>query len=74
MKTVKEQVLEWIQSLPADCTLADIQDHLYVRDTLERSRKDIEEGRVIPQEEVERRMAEWLASSGQAQGQSNSRR
>jgi predicted transcriptional regulator len=65
MQTVKQQAIEWIQSLPDDCTLDDIRYHLYFRERVEAGLKDADEGRVIPHEEVKRRVSEWLASYGQ---------
>jgi hypothetical protein len=67
MNSVKEKVIEWIRSLPDDCTLDDIRHHLYFREQVEEGLRALEEGRVIPHEEVERRMSEWLKSSGQSQ-------
>jgi predicted transcriptional regulator len=45
--------------LPEDCTLEDVQYHLYVLQKIERGLKDIEEGRVYTQEEVEKKMSKW---------------
>jgi predicted transcriptional regulator len=67
MIPIKQQALEWIRTLPDDCTLEDIQDHLSFRKAVERGLKDMEEGNVISHEEVKRRVGEWLASYGQAQ-------
>jgi predicted transcriptional regulator len=56
-----------IQSLPDNCTLEDIHYHLYVRQKVERGRAAIDEGRVVSQEEAERRVAGWVKSSGPSQ-------
>lgn len=56
-----------IKSLPDDCTLEDIQYHLYVREKVERGIKAIDEGQVVSQEEVEEKVKKWLKSSGQSQ-------
>ena len=63
-KSVKAGVLETIQRLPDDCTLEDIQDALGLFAAMKEGLADIEAGRVVPHEEVKRRMAEWLKSSG----------
>jgi predicted transcriptional regulator len=63
MSQLKDDVIKMIQSLPEDCTLEDIQYHLYVRDKVARGLADLEAGRVVSHEEVERRAAEWLKSS-----------
>ena len=57
---IKEQVKQLLEALPDDCTFEDIQYHLYVLDRIAQGEKDISEGRVIPHQEVKRRMAEWL--------------
>jgi hypothetical protein len=64
MSQVKEEVIKLVQSLPDDCTLEDIQYHLYVREKVERGLAALAEGQVVSQEEAERRIAEWAASSG----------
>jgi predicted transcriptional regulator len=64
---LKEQAIELIKSLPDDCTLEDIQYHLYVRAKVERGIKAIDEGLVVTQEEAEKKVKEWVKSSGQTQ-------
>ena len=58
---IKAEAMRLIQSLPDDCTIEDIQYHLYVLDRLSQAEKDIDEGRLIPHEEVKRRFAKWLS-------------
>lgn len=64
MSQVKEDVVRLIASLPDDCTVEDIQYHLYVRQKVERGLAAIDEGRTISQGEAERRVEGWLKSSG----------
>ncbi len=64
MQKSKEIALELIRSLPDDCTMEEIQYHLYVREKVERGIKAIEEGRTVTQEEAEQRVKEWLKSYG----------
>lgn len=64
MTPVKKSVIEMIERLPDECTLDDIQYHLYVRQKVERGLKDVEQGNVVSHEEAERRMNEWLESIG----------
>jgi predicted transcriptional regulator len=59
--TAKEAVRRILEELPDDVTLEDIQYHIYVRQKIERGLADVEAGRVVSHEEVERRMAKWLA-------------
>ena len=60
MQTIKQEVSDLLKRLPDDCTLEDVQYHLYVLQKIERGLKDVEEGRVHTQEEVEKMMAKWL--------------
>ena len=64
MSLVKDAAIKLIQSLPDDCTLEEIQYHLYVRQKVERGIAAIDAGQIVPQEQAERRVSEWLKSSG----------
>jgi predicted transcriptional regulator len=56
MQTAKQEVSDLLKRLPDDCTLEDVQYHLYVLQKIERGLKDAAEGRVYTQEEVEKMM------------------
>ena len=60
MQTAKQEVTGLLNRLPEDCSLEDIQYHLYVLQKIERGMKDVAEGRVYTQEEVEKMMSKWL--------------
>jgi len=60
MKTVKKNVLEVIENLPDDSSYEDIMEKIYFMQKVEAGLKDVEEGRVIPHEEVKKRLAKWL--------------
>jgi predicted transcriptional regulator len=60
MATAKENVRALLDVLPEDTTYEDIQYHIYVRQEVERGMRDVTEGRVLNQKEIERRMAKWL--------------
>jgi predicted transcriptional regulator len=60
METAKEQVQEILETLPEDASLEDIQYHIYVRQKIQQGMDDVEAGRVISHEEVQRRLAKWL--------------
>lgn len=60
MSTAKEEVRKMLDQLPDDASFEDIQYHIYVREKIGRGMKDIQEGRVISQEDVEERMSKWL--------------
>ena len=58
--TAKDEVRALLEKLPDDASLNDIQYHIYVRQKIERGLDAIKKGHVIPQEEMEKRMARWL--------------
>ena len=60
MPTAKQEVNDLLKRLPDDCTLEDVQYHLYVLQKIERGLKDAAEGRVYTQEDVEKMMSKWL--------------
>ncbi len=59
METAKEEVRRILDLLPEDATLEDIQYRIYVRQAIAAGLRDVDQGRVVSQEEVERRMARW---------------
>jgi predicted transcriptional regulator len=59
METAKEEVRRILDSLPDDATLEDIQYRIYVRQAIAAGLSDIDQGRIVSQEEVERRMSRW---------------
>jgi predicted transcriptional regulator len=59
METPKQEVQQILNSLPEDATLEDIQYQIYVRQAIAEGIRDIEQGRIATQEEVEQRMARW---------------
>jgi predicted transcriptional regulator len=61
MSPVKQQVLDMVQSLPEDVTLDDILAEIYFKAQVDAGLKELDEGKGLPQEEVEKRVAKWLA-------------
>ena len=62
----KQAVLDLLKKLPDDCTLDDLQYHLYVLQAVERGREEIAAGEKLSHEEVKRELrAKW--QSGRAQ-------
>ena len=57
----KEQVRQLLDRLPDSVSLEDIQYHIYVREKVARGIQDAEEGRVVTEEEFDRRMSRWLS-------------
>jgi predicted transcriptional regulator len=62
MGTAKEEVRLLLDQIPDDSTFEDIQYHIYVREKIQRGLKDVEEGRVVSEEEMECRMQKWLGA------------
>lgn len=60
MPGIKEQVIQMIQELPEDITLDDVMAELYFRLQVDAGLKELDEGKGIPHEEVEKRVAKWL--------------
>ena len=60
MSAVKDEVQTMINSLPNDCTMEDIQYHLYVIEKIQNGMDDIDQDRTISHEEAKEKMAKWL--------------
>jgi predicted transcriptional regulator len=59
--TTKDAVRALLDRLPEDCSLEDVQYHLYVLRAVETGEADFESGRTIPHEHVEAEMRrKWL--------------
>jgi hypothetical protein len=61
-RNAKQAVTERLRQLPDDCTLEDIQYHLYVMEKAERGREDIAQGRGYLNTEAKQRLDRWLES------------
>jgi hypothetical protein len=61
MSTAKQDVELLLNKLPDDCSVEDIQYHLYVLDKVRRGLEDARVNGTLPQEEVESRLSKWLA-------------
>lgn len=60
MAGVKQQVIQMIQSLSEDVTVDDIMAELYFKLQVDAGLKELDEGKSLPHEEVEKRMSKWL--------------
>jgi predicted transcriptional regulator len=59
--TAKDSVRALLDRLPEDCTLDEVQYHLYVVQAVARGEADEEAGRVIPHEQVAAELRrKWL--------------
>ena len=59
-QSVKGQILKAIQDLPDDATVESAMDRLYVLYKIEQGIEQADRGQVVSQEEVMRRMEQWL--------------
>ena len=61
---LKEDIIALIKKLPEDATIDDIMYHLYVKKKIMTGIKEIEQGKVIPHEQVmenaKKRLEQWL--------------
>jgi hypothetical protein len=60
MATAKDEVEGLLHNLPNDCSLEDIQYHLYVLEKVRSGLEAAEREGAIPQEEAETRLSKWL--------------
>ena len=63
-QTAKEEARAIIDQLPDDIEFAELVYQLYFRHSVEEGLRDIEAGRTVSQEDVEREMKEWRRSAG----------
>jgi hypothetical protein len=61
MGNAKQQVESLLHKLPDNCSLEDIQYHLYVLDKVRRGVDDARQQGAASQEEVEKRLSPWLS-------------
>ena len=57
---VKDEVIKIIQNMPEETAVENRMAELYFRYQVDAGLKQLDEGRGIPHEEVEKRMAKWL--------------
>lgn len=58
-QTLKQDVLNALQSLPDDADIDEIMYRLYVIDKVRKGREAVEQGRVISHEDLKREMQQW---------------
>jgi hypothetical protein len=60
MSTAKQEVESLLSKLPDDCSLEDIQYHLYIIEKVRNGLEAADSQSTVSQEEVERRFGKWL--------------
>lgn len=61
MSTAKEEVKTLLDKLPDDCSLEDVQYHLYVVEKIHRGIERAEKEGTLSQDEVERKLGKWTS-------------
>lgn len=56
MQEVKKQVLEIVQKMPPDASIDDIFEELHFKLQVDKGLQELDEGKGLSQEEVEKRM------------------
>lgn len=60
MKTTKAKVKSMLNQLPDDCSIEDVQYHLYVLEKVRQGLRRAETKETLKQEEVEGILSKWL--------------
>jgi hypothetical protein len=61
MSTAKQDVAFLLSKLPEECSIEDIQYHLYVLEKVRRSLDEARTAGTLTQEQVEARLKQWLS-------------
>lgn len=61
MSNAKEEMRALLDRLPDDCSLEDVQYHLYVVEKIHRGLERAEKEGVLNQDEVERKFNKWTS-------------
>lgn len=60
MGSVKHEVIEMIGKLPEEADYDEIMAEIYFKQKVDRSLKQIKEGKVIDHEEAKERLSKWI--------------
>lgn len=61
MNAAKETVRDLLNSLPDDCSLQDVQYHLYVVEKIRSGIARAEQTGALSQKDVERKLEKWIS-------------
>lgn len=59
--SIKHQVLSAIQRMPDDIDFRDVSEEIAMLAAVQEAEDDIRDGRLVPNEDMKNRIAEWLA-------------
>ena len=60
MAGLKEQVIKMVKALPENVTVDDVMAELYFKLQVDAGLKELDEGKGVFHEQVEKRMSKWL--------------
>ncbi len=60
MNAAKEKIKDLLAKLPEDCTVEDVQYHLYVLEKIQRGISRAASEGVMTQAEVEKQLSKWI--------------
>jgi predicted transcriptional regulator len=60
MASAKEEIRRMIETLPNNVTWEEVQYSIDVRERIEPGRREAAEGKILDEDEAERRMKPWL--------------
>jgi len=60
MQTIKHEVVRMVNKLPDEVGYDEIMAEIYFRQKVDKSLKQIEEGKVISHEEAKKRISKWI--------------
>lgn len=61
MSKAKDEVRTLLNNLPDDCTIEDIQYHLYIAEKIQKGIQRSQNEQTYSQEEAERKFSKWLS-------------
>ena len=61
MDCIRDEVIKMISKLPDNVSIDEIMEELYFKLQTNRGLQELDEGKGIPHEEVEKRMQQWLS-------------
>ena len=61
MDCIRDEVIKMISKLPDNVSIDEIMEELYFKLQVNRGLQELDEGKSIPHEEVEKRMQQWLS-------------
>jgi hypothetical protein len=60
MKTVKQEISLLLKNLPDDCSLEEVQYHIYVLEKVRQALDVADRDRTLSQDEAENLLSKWL--------------